>query len=230
MKKLSILASLLIPVVIVAFFLGLGNVSKAEASAGVASGKLSRPSAVIRVTTLFTPTHFVYLPFTCRRFPPAIHVPEGEYLLVEYWTHRVLSANCAGQCIDFPSYYFDPQSGELVIHSPHPTLALDDADVGYVGRGTSLGGVGGGASSDLSKVEWVPSSQSGITLRYVDESGGVTLEREGEAIVLEPGAVWASDEMVEDWDWLGAGCVVTSTSYVTNYAFQDRDKVVFASE
>jgi hypothetical protein len=29
------------------------------------------------------------------------------------------------------------------------------------------------------------------------------------------------------WDWLGAECVVTSSQYIANYAFQDRDKIVY---
>jgi len=81
----------------------------------------------------------------------------------------------------------------------------------------------------LTKIQQCPSSEDDITLHYVDETGAITVEREDKVIVLEPHEVWVSDEEVETWDWLGAGCVVTSTCYITNYAFQDRVKIVYSS-
>jgi len=139
----------------------------------------------------------------------------------------VLGVNCAGECIDFPTYYFNPQSGGLTVYLPGSALVLDEDDIGYIGSGESRGGVGCGAISDLIKIQSCPLSIDGITLRYVDETGTITLEHESEVIVLEAGEVWASDEETGIWDWLGAGCVVTSTHYITNYAFQDRDQITY---
>ena len=85
-----------------------------------------------------------------------------------------------------------------------------------------------GASSHLIRIQWCPWPEDGITLRYVDEAGTVTLEREGEVIVLEADEAWVSDEETEVWDWMNPECVVTSTHYITNYAFQDRDKIICA--
>jgi len=134
-------------------------------------------------------------------------------------------------CIDFPTYHFDPQSGELTIYTtdpPEPALVLDDDDVGYVGSGESLGGVGCGIHSDLTRIQGCPLSKDGITLRYADGAGVITLERQGEVIVLGPDETWISDEETETWDWLGGGCIVTNTHYITNHAFQDRDKIVYS--
>jgi hypothetical protein len=64
----------------------------------------------------------------------------------------VLGANCEGLCIDFPAYYFDPQSGVLTIYPPDPTLVLADDEIGYVGSGESLSGVGCGAYSGLTRI------------------------------------------------------------------------------
>jgi uncharacterized repeat protein (TIGR01451 family) len=174
--------------------------------------------------------HCLYLPLVSKDFPPFIQMPEGEYQFVEYWTHRVLGAGCSPLCIDFPTYSFYPHSGELVIYyASHtsPTLALDDDDIGYFGSGTSLGGVGCGASSDLTRVGSYPFSQDGITLRYVDATGTLTLDREGELIVLGADEAWTSAAEIEIWDPFDADCVVTKTQRITNYAFEDRDKIVF---
>ena len=67
-----------------------------------------------------------------------------------------------------------------------------------------------------------------MTLRYVDDSGAVTLDREGEPIFLEADQTWTSEEETETWDWMSAECVVTSTHHITNFAFQDRGKIVYS--
>ena len=111
--------------------------------------------STIRAAETLTPTYEVHLPSMYRNFPPVIQVPEGEYLLVEYWTHSLLGTNCEGLCIDFPTYSFDSQSGALTIDLPDPALVLADDEIGYIGSGESLGGVGCGAFSDLTKIrEW----------------------------------------------------------------------------
>ena len=106
---------------------------------------------------------------------------------------------------------------------------LDDDDIGYIGSGESLDGLCGGVCSQLIRIQSCPVTEDGITLRYADETGTVTLEREGEEIVLGAGEAWVSDEEVEVWDWMDPGCVVTSTHRITNYAFQERDKIEFTT-
>lgn len=199
----------------------LGNDGGVTADIGVVRDAPPQFSiASIKATKAFTPTDYVYLPVVCDNFPPIIHVPEGKYLFVEHWTHSVLGEECASICIDFPAYYFDWQSGKLATtYSPESALVLSEDDVGYIGSGESLGG--GGAVGELTKIERCPLSKGDITLHYVDEAGTVTLERKNETIVLEAGEDWVSDEEVEIWEWLGAGCVATSTHRITNYAFQD---------
>jgi hypothetical protein len=228
--KRLILASIIIPGALVALLLGYSD--QVAAGADVARSVSARfSSPAVALTPTFTASHWVYLPFAGADFPRPIRVPEGEYLLVEYWEHNVLGASCEGLCIDFPTYGFDPQSGELFFYasnSPDPALVLGDDDAGYVGSGESLGGAGYGASSGLTKISSCPLSQDGVTLRHVSEGGTVTLERQGQTIILAPGETWVSEEQVEVWDWMNPACVVTSTQRLTNYGFQDRDKIVYS--
>jgi len=102
---------------------------------------------------------------------------------------------------------------------------LDDDDIGYIGSDLSLHGAGCGASSGLSTVQSLPFSPDGTTtLHHVDETGATILEREGETIALDAGEAWVSDE---ETTIPYAGCVVTTTHHITNYAFQDRDKIIY---
>jgi hypothetical protein len=228
-RRLVLIASAVILVAIIGSF--LSNDGQAKAGSGAMVHLPAQSPSTVRAAETLTPTSQVYLPFVYRNFPPVIQVPEGEYLLVEYWTHSVLGTNCEGLCIDFPAYYFDPQSGVLTIYPPDPTLVLAGDEIGYVGSGESLGGVGCGASSGLTKIRQCPLTVYGagadVTLRYADETGAITLERKGEVITLGPGEAWVSAEETEVWDWNGEGCVVTHTHYITNYAFQDRDKIIY---
>ncbi len=225
MKRLILVASVVIPITLIGLLLSSdGGVTP---GIGQVRDMSSQSSSAVRATEPLTLTEQIYPPFARRNSPPAIHVPDGEYLLVEYWTHSVLGVNCAGLCIDFPTYHFNPQSGELTVYLPESALVLDEDDIGYIGSGESLGGVGSGATSHLTRTQSCPLSIDGITLRCVDETATITIEHESEEIVLEADEAWVSDEETEVWDWLGAGCVVTSTDYITNYAFQYRDKITY---
>lgn len=226
-RQFILAASVVISIAVI----GLAFRGDAEAGTGaVGDAPLPSSPSPVRATEATTLTHQVYLPLACKNFPPVIHVPEGEYLFVEYWTHSVLGVDCAGLCIDFPTYDFDPQSGKLTVYTayyPEPAPMLGDDDIGYIGRGISLGGVGCGASSNLTRIQQCPLSEDGMKLRDVDETGTIDLKHKGEVVVLEADEVWVSDEETEIWEWLGAECVVTSTHYITNYAFQDRNKIIF---
>ena len=225
MRRLVLVANVVIPIAIISLF--LGNDGRVTAGIGAARDTYPQisPSTVSATETL-TLTAQIYLPLACKNFPLVIQVPEGKYLFVEYWTNSVLGANCPVMCIDFPTYHFDPQSGELTIYTTNPPL-LDD-DIGYIGSGESLEGVGMGTNSHLTRIQWCPWLEDDITLRSVDETGTITLERESEVIVLEANGAWVSDEEIEVWDGMDPECVVTSTHYITNYAFQDRDKIIYA--
>jgi len=132
MRRLILVAGAVVPIAIVGLFLGNGG----EVRAGIGAVRGAPPrisSSTVRATDTLTLPYQIYLPFACRNFPPLVQVPEGEYLFVEYWTHSVLGVSCAGLCIDFPAYYFDPQSGKLAIYTtlpPEPALVLDDDDIG----------------------------------------------------------------------------------------------------
>ena len=226
MKRLILVASVVIPITLIGLLLSNdGGVTPGIGQVGDMSSQSS--SSAVRAAEPLTLTEQIYPPFARRDFPPVVHVPDGEYLLVEYWTHSVLGVNCAGLWIDFPTYHFNPQSGELTVYLPESALVLDEDDIGYIGSGESLGGVGCGATSHLTRTQSCPSSIDGITLHYVDETGTITIEHESEMIILEAGEDWVSDEETEVWAWLGPECVVTSTDRITNYAFQDRDQIIY---
>ena len=181
-QKIVAITNLAILITVAGSFLG----SNARANVGPATDTPPTQSyATIKVTEPVTLSHYTYLPFAGRDFPPVVQVPQGEYLFVENWTHSVLGAGCESLMIDFPAYHFDPQSGELILYPPdgsEPDLALGDSEVGYLGSGTSLGGVGGGATSSLIKIQGLPLSEDDLTLRYVDESGTVTVDRQDDTI------------------------------------------------
>ena len=230
MRRLFLVASVVISIVII----GLSISSESEAKAGVGAvsdAPLKFSSSMVTATDTLTLAHQVYLPLAYSNFPPLVQMPEGKYLFVEYWTYSVLGVGCAGLCIDFPTYDFNPQSGVLTIYTTYPpesAVVLDDDEIGYIGSGESLGGVGGGANSSLTKIQQYPVSKTDITLHYAGETGTITLERRGETVILEADEGWVSDKESETWDWLGAECVVTSTHYITNYGFQDRDKIAYS--
>ncbi len=229
MRWLTICGCALAFIVVTALF--LGGCGEARAATAVLAGdSLGSDTPTLDTKAATTLTATVYLPFVCDTTPVAVEVPEGEYLLVESWTHSVLGAGCEGLCIDFPGYSFDVQHGELDVYTtepPDPALVLGEYDIGFVGSGTSMGGAGCGVSSGLDKVEHCPWSQDGVELRSVNDAGVVTLTVQGETVVLESGGVWTGEEETETWDWLGAGCVVTSTRSISNYGFQDRDTITY---
>jgi hypothetical protein len=228
-RWLTICGCTLALIVVTVVFLGSGG--EARAATGVAAGDyLDSDTLLLDTTVTTTLTTTVYLPFVCHTIPVVVQVPEGEYLFVESWTHSMLGAGCEGLCVDFPGYSFDVQGGELDVYTtdpPDPALVLGEYEVGFVGSGVSMGGAGCGVSSSLDKIERCPWSQDGVELYSVDDAGVVTLKRQGETIVLEPGGVWTGEEETETWDWLGAGCIVTSTHSINNYGFQDRDKITY---
>lgn len=180
-----------------------------------------------RTATYTIPLTFqAYLPFVTITYLTVTQAPQSKYLLVEYWTHREMGISCPWLAIDFPTYFFNSPSGQLTVNMPgNPVLGSDDN--AYIGSGTSLGGVGGGAVSHLSNIQTWPYSQNSITLTHVYETGSIRLEREGEIIDLVSDSTWISDEEVESWDEIQPGCIMTSTHYITNYAFQDRDKIIY---
>lgn len=225
----------IVSVIIVGAVIGLLMEEDAEAGLDVEDGlpvtSFPAPFALKSVDPL-TLTNHVYLPLACRNRPTGAQVPAGQYLFVEYHKHTVLGAGCESLCIDFPGYAFEPRSGELTIYTtepPEPALVLNEGEIGYLGTLVSLTGKGCGASGVLTKVQTIPFFQDDLTLRHVDEAGVATLERQDETLVLQPGEGWVSDEEIETWDWLGAGCVVTGTYHITNHAFQDRRKIKYDS-
>lgn len=97
-RRLALVAGVMMLMTVISLLLG----SDGGVTAGIRpSRRLSPPP--VSATETFTPTVQVYLPCAYKNFPLIIHVPEGEYLFVEYWTHSVMGVDCPGLCIDFPT-------------------------------------------------------------------------------------------------------------------------------
>ena len=177
------------------------------------------------ISGTLTLTQRVYLPFTVFSPLPLTETLKTRYLFVEYWTHEASEGDCGPSlCIDFPSYAFCPETGELGVYWGNPELGAED--IGYVGRGRSLGGTNCGEASQLTAFEALPVVVDEVTLSAVEDSGTVSLTRQGEAIRLRPHTYWISRTVaVRATVW--GSCTVTTTRYIANYAFQDRGKIVY---
>ncbi|HRV91202.1 MAG TPA: hypothetical protein P5526_03455 [Anaerolineae bacterium] len=165
----------------------------------------------------------IYLPSVQKISPPLSDTLKEKYLLVEHWTTEEWGNDCPGLVIDFPTYYFDSQTGELFI-TINPTLL--STNMGYLGYGTSLTGAGAGANSSLSRIEAVPYSISDTTLHAVAAGGQITLTHKSEVIGLLPGTGWISPPLVENGAMGIPECSITTTHRLTNYGFQERSRIV----
>ncbi len=182
------------------------------ATSSVAPSATRTPSPTAMVTESPTPT----------TTPSAA----GPYLLLESWQHDERGLGCDMVFVDFPTYYFDAVTGELTVWTANPTL--EPTDIGYVGTGSSLSGRGSGIGSRLWDFDALPFSvEPDLVLEQIDASGGVTVDRDGSTIQLEPGGEWTRTTVGEsEWE---PGCVMTTTLRITNYAFQDRRKIKYWS-
>jgi hypothetical protein len=127
--------------------------------------------------------------------------------------------------VDFPTYSFNAETGELSVWMGNPLL--EPTDIGYVGCGTSLSGQGSGIGSGLSNYDALPFERCGIELRTIEETGAVVVHRDGEDIDLAPGGEWSVTSVGGESG--RPDCVITTTQRITNFGFQDRAKITYAS-
>jgi len=127
--------------------------------------------------------------------------------------------------IDFPTYRFDPVTGELHLW---PRLgwnpALEASDVGYFASGARVSGRGGGEASGLSRTVELPFDARDIRVASVDRDGAIVATHEDVYLDLVAGAThrWRSVSRGDD-----PSCVITTTGRLTNYGYQDRSKIVY---
>ncbi len=164
-----------------------------------------------------------YLPMIRQGLPEV--PPPGQYLFVEYWTHKTRSDQCEYVWADIPGYFFY-QGGNMTIYSsspPPPDLVLQPGNLGFWGSGTDVQGKGGGITSHLTKMETFPFSAE-MALRDVSASGIITVENQGQLVMLWPDQQWTSLPVTET---LSPNCIVTDTVALTNYGWQALSNIVY---
>lgn len=166
----------------------------------------------------------IFLPLVQKTLPPLSETLKQKYLLVEHWTTEEWGSHCPGLIIDFPTYYFDGQTGQLFITS---NPALPPTTMGYLGYGVDLLGAGVGISSSLSGIEAIPYTVSDTTLQAISATGQITITHKNEVISLSPGTAWVSKPSVESEAIGLPNCVVTTTHRLTNFGFQERSQIIY---
>ena len=162
----------------------------------------------------------VYLPLSIKSAPTITTPLPDQYVFVENWTHRHGHGNTCGPCIDFPGYAFNPSSGALVVYFPPK---LEPKDIGYIGNGTVLSGSAGcGVTSRVWSFAQLPADQGGISLKSVDSAGRVWIEKAEVTVSLMPGETWSNATVITN-----TNCVITTTVYLRNYGFLERNKIQY---
>jgi len=171
-----------------------------------------------------------YLPMVSRAPVPLTQTLQSHYLWVENWLQVEEGENCQSPCIDFSIYYFDPASGVLRVYRAFPAFILEADDIGFIGQGVGVSSIDGcgGASNRLYKFQEMPFALDTMTLHTVSLTGTVKIEYEGELVSLQPNEAWLVSQTVSETTTSdGLPCVFTTTHRITNYAFQERDKIVY---
>ncbi|MCB0163712.1 MAG: hypothetical protein KDI79_05770 [Anaerolineae bacterium] len=220
MKILAVISGLVGLVTLVSFFY---YINPSLAGGGLATRPVVDRSPRFEPTIEIMATQNIYLPLVQKISPPLNETLKEKYLLVEHWTTEEWSSGCPGLIIDFPTYYFDTQTGDLFI-TVNPVLM--STNMGYMGYGTSLTGASGGINSNLARFEAAPYTVSDTTLHAVTASGQITMTHKNEAIVLLPGTNWVSPPIIDSGAMGIPECVITATHRLTNYGFQERSRIV----
>lgn len=116
----------------------------------------------------------------------------GGTLFLEVWrdvSGKVLEGEPRKLMIDFPTYKFDEETGEL---SGITNFDINRSHLLVVGLGESLSGdAGGGVSSHLVAIDDLPCDIEGIRITAIS-NGKITLEYMGQEISLAPGEKWTN--------------------------------------
>jgi len=162
-------------------------------------------------------------------------MPQNAYVFIERWI-EIYQDSTGSVLIDFPTYIFDPDSGELkpYIVPPGPWFPLEDLThlkVVY-GRGTSrTGQAGGGENSNIFALTEFPFTEplkedtdATVTVVGIDRFGTAFLTRGNQPISLEQGESYTRDEktIVE---WGGVRSEISIRERITNYGWQDKSRI-----
>jgi hypothetical protein len=158
-----------------------------------------------------------------------------KYVFIERWI-EVYEDSAVSAFIDFPTYVFDENSGELKpdIVPPGRWFPLEDlAELKVVyGRGTSrTGSAGSGINSRVFAFTELPSTEPTkedadvlVTVEGIDAQGVAYLRRGNQQIVLEPGEDWTREgkSIVE---WGGTKSEIASRERISNFGVREKSKI-----
>jgi hypothetical protein len=160
-------------------------------------------------------------------------LPADKYVLIERWI-EIYQGGFA--FIDFPTYVFDPDTGELRpdIVPRGKWFPLDDLTELKVvyGRGTSrTGSAGSGINSRVFAVTELPFTEPAkedtdvvVTVEGIDAQGVAYLKRGNQRIVLQPGQDWTR-EGKSTVEWGGDKLEIFSRERISNYGIQEKSKI-----
>ncbi len=152
---------------------------------------------------------FLILLYSPREEPP---------LFLEVWCHtngKALEGPPRKLMIDFPTYRFNPDKGEL---SGLMDFDVNASHILILGMGYSLSGdAGGGVSSELWAIDKLPFDLDNVKILKV-EGDSIYLTYEGTNITLEPGDKW---EKTREYVKLADGSKIRFTERITikNYGY-----------
>jgi hypothetical protein len=154
-------------------------------------------------------------------------VPEGSALFVDT-LHNIEGKKISGEemCsfmfIDFPTYFYDNETGQLGTGIP-PNLT--EKTLLILGRGTSLSGdSGSGAGTALEYYDTLDPAVTGLEIVDLARNGTITLQTDEGVRSLKPGERYQHVEVLNNTK---GGCVIeeTHTHSIANWGFINKSSV-----
>lgn len=126
------------------------------------------------------------------------NLPEGaseRYVFIDHHVSETGEAldntSCGGPNIDFPTYSFNRETGELYVGSLNYPFPLNESLKIIYGNGYTPGGVfGSGEASNVYPFYSLPFEEGDINITGLTPTGFVTFTRANETITLAPEETW----------------------------------------
>ncbi len=174
-------------------------------------------------------------------------IPTDKYVFIERWIEisreqwiAPYKDSAVSAFIDFPTYQFDQNSGELKpdIVPPGRWFPLEDLTELKVvyGRGTKRTGSGAGVNSQVYAVTSLPFTEPPkgdtdvlVTVEDVNAQGVVYLRRGDEQFALQPGESWTRDGK-STVEWGGVKSEISSQERISNFGVFDKSGIRVTTE
>jgi len=162
-------------------------------------------------------------------------IPTDKYVFIERWI-EIYQDSVMSAFIDFPTYHFDQNSGELKpdIVPPGRWFPLEDLTELKVvyGRGTKrTGSAGAGINSQVFAVTGLPFTEPPkedtdvvVTVERVNAQGVAYFRRGNEQIVLQPSESWTR-EGKSTIEWGEVKSEVLSRERISNFGVLDKSGI-----